>query len=237
MINNSLTNIRNCSGKQFILTFYAKEGDADVGSHNTSVTLRDGLERNKQTSVFQVTTLGWKRVAIVLTCDYGNSNSDIVIELGATENIMEQGSTLYDKIELYVVDNDYSFNIPERFGQNFEKILNYQRETWDGSIRSSIKGYRYNAELYYPFLEASQLQSWIEVSESSFCLFFPHSDHIFATKVEWDGDFPYKYFKDKYLGHELTVKLRGMEIHTSKPTTIGTDLQQVRIATDEYVII
>jgi hypothetical protein len=235
LLNNSLTDITNCSGKQFILTFYAKEGDADVGSHNTSCSLYDGQQNNIKTETFQVTTLGWKRVAIVLDCDYGNSSNDIVIELAASENLFDKGSVLYDKIELYVVDNDYSFNVPEGFEQNFEKVMNYHREMWDGSTKSSIKGYRYNAELYYPFLDAAQLQAWIEVSESTFCLFFPHSDHVFATKVEWDGDFPYKYFKGKYLGHEMTARLRGMEILTNKPVQVGSGGVEARVSLGTYI--
>jgi len=235
-INNPLIS-GICSGKKFILTFYAKEGDPDIQAHNVTCVLRDSSHLNFVTKTFAVTKLGWVKISIILECDYGNPATGIVVELGAVENLFETGSVRYDFIELYEIDNDYYLEIPQQFHQNYNKVMNYEVETWDGEIRDSIKGYRYNAELAYEFVTAGQLQTFIEISEATFCLFLPHSDSSFSARVSWDGDFDYKYFKNKYLGHEMNMKLKGREIMTNKPKTIGSELLQLRASITTYLFV
>ena len=222
-------------GKTFVITFYVK--NADNTSSTAMIAFETSLGNQDYTKTFSTISTAWRKITYTITWGATLTQQYFYVALFCREDYTEPNLlTRFDYFELYEVDGDYTLKTSNQFTQNYLKELNYSDESLDGRERESIKGWRYTANLNYQFLEAADAATLVYLSEASFIVFYPHSDHTFSVTVRWNGDFGLNYPWDRYLGHRIVMPLRGTELVSNKPrTTTAGESESIRLERTEIV--
>lgn len=213
---------------KYVLTCWAKTEEAAKHNVELEITHSGGQDiivaevfPNRYTKLTVTTELSRTTITNIRikTSDVGTDTNTIRVDDVRLYQIDETG------------DNDIiALKQPNLLTQNYEKILDANYELIGGNTKEFIKGWRYNAELRYDFLEASEQQEMLEISEMPFMLFVPHSDdleiesdrcsYVWSEYVRWNSGFDFNYFFGRYIAHEITIPFTGIDIMTIKPRVI-----------------
>jgi hypothetical protein len=214
------------ASKSFVLMLKVR---ASASNHNVDIklgssTTDSGNINNAAKLTVMVSTEYDRIIYLVKTFAGGETDEYIRVELGGCiDTVTSTGIAFYDDVRVYEIQDTYNLTMPNRYTQDWEEQKIAEYELIDGKNRSVSNGWRFILEMIYDYISSTDLKEVVYVTENGLNLIIPHIDQTFGSLMRWDGSYNPKYFKDRYDGHEITLRFKSVELEREKPREYSAD--------------
>jgi hypothetical protein len=126
-----------------------------------------------------------------------------------------------DDLKAYEVKEVLELECPQILKLRWERKTDANYEMADGENKDYVRGWRPVYSLGYEYCSRAELIKHIGVSENGFNFFAPHKDNINGDFVRMVDNFDSSYFRNRFIGHEQSLDLRGIYLRKFKNIEYG----------------
>jgi hypothetical protein len=165
----------------------------------------------------------------------GQAGTTIRFRIYGTQNATQSALLYFDDIFLSVVNDNMDMTQPTESKLMYEKITNGKNELWNGYVQEFSKRFRPNYVAFWEWL-APQYEAYRQrIANSQIVIVMPHLDVNWGMLGIWEKGYERRYFKKRFLAHEGTMVIKGINLVTKFPVLQSAG-EVLYIAEDEFII-
>lgn len=197
-------------GKKFAVIFWAKADSycaANVQVYSDSTPPYEELD-NQDIGV----TPFWRPYFVVVSANASADGANLYFRFkpyAAADGVSGTGIIYIDKVSAYEISFDFQLKQAKSFDQSWQELEDVDYDLLDGNNKKYMEGHRYKGELAWDYLEPPEELVRAKLYANSLFIFVPHMDYDWALLCRTDGEYKRAYFKDKYIGHEGNIVIKG----------------------------